>query len=92
MDCHGIFWQVPTTRTSEPREPDSSVFCVVKSPVFLLEEDATLKQALTWDAVVAEGGGEGSSSDAPRSSRPPRSDLEWMGEAFKIQTVLIHMG
>ena len=92
MDCRGIFWELPTTRTSKPREPDSSVFCVVKSPVFLLEEDATLKQALTWDAVVAEGGGEGSSSDAPRSSRPPRSDLEWMGEFFKIQPVLIHMG
>ena len=62
----------------------------------MLEEDATLKRALTRDAVVAGGGGGGggggSSSDAPRSSRPPRRDLEWMGEAFKIQTVLIHMG
>ena len=60
----------------------------------MLEEDATLKRALTRDAVVAGGGGGGggSSSDAPRSSRPPRSDLEWMGEFFKIQPVLIHMG
>ena len=57
MDCRGIFWQLSTTRTSEPREPNSSVFCVVKSPAFLLEEDATLKRALTWDAFVAGGGG-----------------------------------
>ena len=55
MDCCGIFWQLPTTRTSdEPREPESSVFlCVVESPTFLLEEVATLKRALPWDAVVA---------------------------------------
>ena len=60
----------------------------------MLEEDATLKRALTWDAVVAGGGGGGggSSSDAPRSLRPPRSDLEWMGEFCNIQPVLIHMG
>ena len=35
MDCRGIFWELPTTRTSKPREPDSSVFlCCLISCIF----------------------------------------------------------